>query len=72
MRQMKALFLLLKNGQIVSTDVEDFSEDTYDVDGLKIYVKDAVDTYKKKNGKDTVSFKKLSTKDNKATLTFDV
>lgn len=62
---------VLKNGQIVSTDVEDFSEDTYDVDGLKTYVKDAVDTYNKKNGKDTVSFKKLSTKDNKATLTLE-
>ena len=62
---------VLKNGQIVSTDVEDFNEDTYDVDGLKTYVKDAVDTYNKKNGKDTVSFKKLSTKDNKATLTLE-
>ena len=35
---------VLKNGQIVSTDVEDFNEDTYDVDGLKTYVKDAVDS----------------------------
>ena len=34
-------------------------------------VADAVDTYNKKNGKDTVSFKKLSTKDNKATLTLE-
>ena len=39
---------VLKDGKIVSTDVENFDEKTYDKDGLKEYVKNEIDTY---NGK---------------------
>ena len=37
--------LVLKDGKIVSTDVENFDEKTYDKDGLKEYVKNEIDTY---------------------------
>ena len=37
---------VLKDGKIVSTDVENFDEKTYDKDGLKEYVKNEIDTYK--------------------------
>ena len=42
---------VLKDGKIVSTDVENFDEKTYDKDGLKEYVKNEIDTYNEKNGK---------------------
>ena len=44
---------VLKDGKIVSTDVENFDEKTYDKDGLKEYVKNEIDTYNEKNGKGT-------------------
>ena len=37
---------VLKDGSIVSTDVEDFDEGTYDADGLKDYVDQTIDTRK--------------------------
>ena len=40
---------VLKDGKIVSTDVENFDEKTYDKDGLKEYVKNEIDTYNEKN-----------------------
>ena len=52
---------VLKDGKIVSTDVENFDEKTYDKDGLKGYVKNEIDTYNEKNGKGSVSLKKLAT-----------
>lgn len=52
---------VLKDGKIVSTDVENFDEKTYDKDGLKEYVKNEIDTYNEKNGKGSVSLKKLDT-----------
>ena len=60
---------VLKDGKIVSTDVENFDEKTYDKDGLKEYVKNEIDTYNEKNGKGSVSLKKLDTGEKKATLT---
>ena len=66
---MKAQFFVLKDGKIVSTDVENFDEKTYDKDGLKEYVKNEIDTYNEKNGKGSVSLKKLDTGEKKATLT---
>ena len=45
---------VLKDGKIVSTDVENFDEKTYDKDGLKEYVKNEIDTYNEKNGTDIV------------------
>lgn len=53
----------------MSTDVENFDEKTYDKDGLKEYVKNEIDTYNEKNGKGSVSLKKLDTGEKKATLT---
>ena len=60
---------VLKNGRIVSTDVEDFDEKTYDKDGLTQYVKQEIRAYNDKNGKGSVALKKLVVGDKKATLT---
>lgn len=60
---------VLKNGRIVSTDVEDFDEKTYDKDGLTQYVKQEIRAYNDKNGKGSVALKKLEVGDKKATLT---
>lgn len=60
---------ILKDGGIVSTDVEDFDEGTYDEDGLESYAKEKVSEYNDTYGKDLVKFKDLSVKDKKATLT---
>lgn len=62
---------VLKDGKIVSTDVEDFDEGTYDTDGLKDYVDQAIDTYSEENGKGLVKLKDLSVKDDKAVLTME-
>lgn len=62
---------VLKDGKIVSTDVEDFDEGTYDADGLKDYVNQTIDTYSDENGKGLVKLKSLSVKDNKAVLTLE-
>ena len=39
---------VLKDGKIVSTDVENFDEKTYDKDGLKEYVKNEIEKRKGK------------------------
>ncbi len=58
-----------KDGGIVSTDVEEFDENTYDAEGLKEYVDQAIDTYNEENGKGLVKLKNLAIQDGKATLT---
>lgn len=60
-----------KHGKIVSTDVEDFDENTYDKDGLEKYVNETIDKYTSENGKNTVKLKDLSIKDNSAVLTLE-
>lgn len=60
---------VLKDGKIVSTDVEKFDESSYDKNGLKKYVESTIDAYNDKNGKKSVSLKKLDVGDKKATLT---
>lgn len=62
---------VLKDGRIVSTDVEDFDEGTYDTDGLKDYVDQTIDTYNEENGKGLVKLKSLSVKEQKAVLTLE-
>ena len=62
---------VLKDGSIVSTDVEDFDEGTYDADGLKDYVDQTIDTYNEENGKELVKCKDLTVKDKKAVLTLE-
>lgn len=59
---------VLKDGKIVSTDVEEFDENTYDADGLEEYIDNAIDTYNAENSKDSVKLKKLTIKDGKATV----
>jgi hypothetical protein len=49
--------------------VEDFDEDTYDEDGLKTYIDDAIAAYDDENEKGAIKRKSLTTKDGKATLT---
>jgi hypothetical protein len=58
-----------KDGSVVSTDVEEFDENTYDTDSLKSYVNDAIDSYNGEYGNNSVKLKKLTVKDGKATLT---
>ena len=62
---------VLKDGSIVSTDVEDFDEGTYDADGLKDYVDQTIDTYNEENGKELVKCKDLTVKDKTAVLTLE-
>jgi hypothetical protein len=58
-----------KDGSVVTTDVEEFDADTYDEDGLKSYIDEAISTYNEQNGAETIKLKSLSVKDGKATLT---
>lgn len=59
---------VLKNGKVVSTDVEQFSTDTYNEEELKKYIDSAIDEYNTINGKNSVKLKKLSVEDNVAKL----
>ncbi len=58
---------VLKNGKVVSTDVEDFGS-SYDQKALEKYIDDSISTYNDENGKDSVKLKKLSIEKKKATL----
>lgn len=62
---------VLKHGKIVTTDVEEFDEDTYAKSDLEDYVNETIDNYTAENGKNTVKLKDLTVKDGKATLTLE-
>lgn len=62
---------VLKNGKIISTDIDSFDEKTYKKNELKEYVKDVIDTYNKENKKDSLKKKSLKIKDNVATLVLE-
>lgn len=62
---------VLKNGKIVSTDVEAFSEKDYDKEELESYVKDVVDTYNKENGDDSLKQKFCEVEENVAKLVLE-
>jgi len=62
---------VLKNGKIVSTDVEAFDESAYDKDELKSYVKDTIATYNNEIGASSVKQKTFEVKDDKATLVLE-
>lgn len=62
---------VLKNGKIISTDVESFDEDTYDKGELKSYMKDVIDTYNNELGKKSLKQKSFDVKDDKATLVLE-
>ncbi len=59
---------VLKDGGIVSTDVEEFDESTYDESGLKSYAEETIEEYNKSNGEGLVKLKDLSVRDKKATV----
>lgn len=59
---------VLKDGGIVSTDVEAFDESAYDESGLKSYAKETIENYNNINGEGLVKLKDMSVKDKKATI----
>lgn len=62
---------VLKNGKIISTDVESFDEDTYDKDELKSYMKEVIDTYNSEIGNNSLKQKSFDVEDDKATLVLE-
>lgn len=62
---------VLKNGKIVSTDIEKFDQNTYDSEKLKSYLASVVDTYNKENGEDSLKQKTLTIEENVATLVLE-
>ena len=66
-KTQESTVFILKNGKIVTTDVEEFS-DTYDKTALETYINDTIKAYVDENGKDTVKLEELTVENNKATL----
>lgn len=62
---------VLKNGKIVSTDIEAFDEKTYDKEKLEAYVDDVIDTYNKENGENSLKKKSYLVENNIATLVLE-
>lgn len=62
---------LLKNGKVVSTDVEDFDTNTYKKEDLEKFVEEAVEAYNSENGKGTIEKKKLQVEGGTAVLTLE-
>ncbi len=62
---------VLKDGKIVSTDVDDFDEEKYDEEELEEYVDGQISAYNEENGKNSVKLENLSVKDGKAVLTLE-
>ena len=62
---------VLKNGRIVSTDVEAFDEKTYDKAGLKSYIKETIDTYNAENGMQSLKQKSFDIRGGKAVLVLE-
>lgn len=60
-----------KNGTLTSVDVEAFDTNTYDEQELKKYVEQTISDYNKENGKNQVTLKKLTVKDDVANLTLE-
>ena len=59
-----------EDGKIVSVDMEAFDKNDYSEKDLKSYIQEAIDSYNAKNA-DSVKKKKLSVKDNVATLVLE-
>lgn len=62
---------VLESGKVISTDVESFDEKVYDKGELKTYIKDAINTYNKENGNNSLKQKSFKVKDDKATLVLE-
>lgn len=59
-----------ENGKIVSVDIETFDKNDYSEKDLKSYIQESIDSYNAKNA-DSVKKKKLSVKNNVATLVLE-
>lgn len=59
-----------EDGKIVTVDVEAFDESTYSEDDLKSYIQESIDLYNQENA-DSIKQKKLSVKENTATLVLE-
>lgn len=62
---------ILKNGKIVSTDIEAFDEKSYDKEKLGDYVQQVIDTYNSENGEDMLKQNSYEVEENKATLVLE-
>lgn len=62
---------VLKDGKIISTDLENFDEKKYDQSELESYVAGIIDTYNKENGEDSVKQKEFSVEENAAALVLE-
>ena len=62
---------VLKNGKIISTDVEAFDEKSYDKEALKAYIKENIDTYNAENGKDSLKQKSFEVEEGEAVLVLE-
>ena len=58
---------ILKNGKIVSTNIEDFDENIYSKSELKSYMSDVIKEYNKENGHGSVRQRSFKIKDGVAT-----
>lgn len=62
---------VLKNGKIISTDVEAFDEKTYNKDELKAYIKENLDTYNAEIGKNSLKQKSFEVEEGEAVLVLE-
>ncbi|MBR4026955.1 MAG: hypothetical protein IKJ01_05285, partial [Lachnospiraceae bacterium] len=62
---------LLKDGKVVTTDVEVFEKDEYSEEELNTYVQQNIDTYNAEHGENSVTKKTLSVNENVAMLTLE-
>lgn len=62
---------VLKDGKIVSTDIEKFNQQNYDSEKLKNYLDSVVDTYNNENGEDSLIQKSLTVEENTAMLVLE-
>ena len=62
---------VLKDGKIVSTDIEKFDQSTYDSEKLKTYLASIVNTYNQENGEKSLKQKVLTVEENVATLVLE-
>lgn len=62
---------ILKEGKIVSTDIEDFDEKVYDKEKLGAYVQKVIDTYNSKKGEDMLVQNSYQVEGNKAVLVLE-
>ena len=62
---------VLKDGRLVSTDIDGFDETVYDKEKLATYVQDVIDTYNKENGEDSLKQKSYSVEEGVVTLVLE-